>query len=86
VDVTASVFPDRKFTGKITFIIYSKEADESLNFQVKSSTNENNNKAVLCTIQQILRSNQKTELKLLQETYWCKWQSSSCSRKRKSET
>lgn len=39
VKVTASVFPDREFTGKVTFI--APKADQSLNFPVEIEVNNN---------------------------------------------
>lgn len=65
VDVTASVFPDRKFTGKITFI--AAKADESLNFQVEieiANSKENNIKAGMYGSANF-ESNQKQELKVV---------------------
>ncbi len=42
ITVSASVYPDKKFTGKITFIAY--KADESLNFPVEIEIENNTSK------------------------------------------
>ncbi|NRT16236.1 RND family efflux transporter MFP subunit [Flavobacterium sp. 28A] len=65
VNVTASVFPDKTFTGKITFI--AAKADESLNFAVEieiANSSDNNLKAGMYGTANFA-SKQKQELKVV---------------------